>query len=80
MREPVGRESLRHAGIHAGRYVATKEISLAVSKVLGRYKTAKHLQLTIEEDRFDWQRKPASIRAGSGSGWDLCDSHQHARE
>jgi hypothetical protein len=21
----------------------------------------KHLQLTIEEDRFDWQLKPASI-------------------
>jgi transposase len=38
-----------------------KEISLAVGKVLGRYKMGKHLQLTIEEDRFDWQRKPASI-------------------
>src|SRR5215469_2946880 len=38
-----------------------KEIGLAVGKVLGRYKMGKHLQLTIEEDRFDWQRKPASI-------------------
>jgi transposase len=38
-----------------------KEIGLAVGKVLGRYKMAKHLQLTIEEDRFDWNRKPASI-------------------
>jgi hypothetical protein len=38
-----------------------KEISLAVGKVLGRYKMGKHLQLTIEEDRFDWQLKPASI-------------------
>lgn len=38
-----------------------KEIGLAVGKVLGRYKMGKHLQLTIEEDRFDWNRKPASI-------------------
>ena len=32
-----------------------------MGKVLGRYKMGKHLQLTIEEDRFDWQRKPESI-------------------
>ena len=38
-----------------------KEIGLAVGKVLGHYKMGKHLQLTIDENRFDWQRKPASI-------------------
>lgn len=38
-----------------------KEIGLAVGQVLGHYKMGKHLQLTIEEDRFDWKRKPASI-------------------
>ena len=38
-----------------------KEIGLAVGKVLGHYKMGKHLQLSIEEDRFDWKRKPASI-------------------
>jgi transposase len=38
-----------------------KEIGLAVGKVLGHYKMGKHLQLTIEEDRFDWKRKPAGI-------------------
>jgi transposase len=38
-----------------------KEIGLAVGKVLGRYKMGKHLQLTIEEDGFDWKRKPASM-------------------
>lgn len=38
-----------------------KEIGLAVGKVLGRYKMGKHLQLTIEEEGFDWARKPASI-------------------
>jgi transposase len=38
-----------------------KEIGLAVGKVLGHYKMGKHLQLTIEEDRFDWKRQPASI-------------------
>lgn len=38
-----------------------KEIGLAVGKVLGHYKMGKHFELTIEEDRFDWKRKPASI-------------------
>ena len=38
-----------------------KEIGLAVGKVLGHYKMGKHLQLTIEEDRFEWKRKPAGI-------------------
>jgi len=38
-----------------------KEIGLAAGKVLGRYKVGKHFQLTIEEDCFGWQRKPANI-------------------
>jgi transposase len=38
-----------------------KEIGLRVGKLLGHYKMGKHLQLTIEEERFDWKRKPASI-------------------
>jgi transposase len=38
-----------------------KEIGLRVGKMLGHYKMGKHLQLTIEEDRFDWKRKPGSI-------------------
>jgi transposase len=38
-----------------------KEIGLAVGKLLGRYKMGKHFQLTIEEDRFQWARKLASI-------------------
>jgi transposase len=39
-----------------------REIGLAVGKVLGHYKMGKHLQLTIEEDRFDWERKAGSIQ------------------
>ena len=38
-----------------------REIGLSVGKVLGHYKMGKHLQLTIEEDRFDWKRKTGSI-------------------
>ncbi|MBV9296551.1 MAG: IS1634 family transposase [Acidobacteriaceae bacterium] len=38
-----------------------KEIGLAVGKVLGHYKMGKHFTLIIEEDRFEWKRKPASI-------------------
>jgi hypothetical protein len=47
-----------------------KEIGLAVGQVLGHYKIGKHLQLTIEEDRFDWKQS-AEHRAGSSSGWYL---------
>ena len=32
-----------------------------MGKVWGRYQMGKHLQLTIEEDRFHWRRKGASI-------------------
>jgi hypothetical protein len=46
--------------VHAGRYVARKR-SVWRWAVLGHYKMGKRLQLTIEEDRFDCQRKPASI-------------------
>jgi transposase len=38
-----------------------KAIGLAVGRVLGHYKMGKHLQLTIEEDGFDWKRKAGSI-------------------
>jgi len=38
-----------------------KEIGLRVGKLLGHYKMGKHLQLTIEEERFDWKPKPGSI-------------------
>jgi transposase len=39
-----------------------KEIGLAAGKVLGRYKVGKHFHLTIEDDSFRWERKPANIQ------------------
>jgi hypothetical protein len=38
-----------------------KEIGLAVGQVLGHYQTGKPFEGIIEEDRFDWKRKAASI-------------------
>lgn len=38
-------------------------IGLRVGKVLGRFKMAKHFRLTIEEDRFDYERDEAKIAA-----------------
>jgi transposase len=38
-----------------------RKSGLAVGKVLGHYKMGKHLQLTIQQDRFDWKRKTGSI-------------------
>jgi transposase len=38
-------------------------IGLAVGRVLGRYKMAKHFQLSIEEDQFRYQRHQAHIAA-----------------
>jgi transposase len=40
-------------------------IGLAVGRVLGRYKMAKHFQLFIEEDQFRYQRHQAQIAAES---------------
>jgi transposase len=38
-------------------------IGLAVGRVLGRYKMAKHFQLSIEEDQFRYERDQAHIAA-----------------
>jgi len=38
-----------------------KEIGLAVGRVLGRYKMGKHFRLSIEEDKFECQRKQENI-------------------
>lgn len=38
-----------------------KDIGLAAGKLLGHYKVGKHFELTIEDDTFRWQRKPATI-------------------
>jgi len=39
------------------------EIGLAVGKVLGRFKMAKHFKLQIEEERFSYQRDLANIES-----------------
>lgn len=39
------------------------EIALKVGRVVNRYKMGKHFKLTIEDNRFEWQRQEDSIRA-----------------
>lgn len=39
------------------------EIGVKAGKVVNRYKVAKHYSLTIEDGRFEWRRKDASITA-----------------
>ena len=41
------------------------EIGVKAGKVVNRYKVAKHFTLTIEDGRFEWRRKDASIAAES---------------
>jgi transposase len=38
------------------------EIALKVGRVLNRYKVGKHYRLTIEDNRFEWERNEESIR------------------
>ncbi|MHC4181394.1 MAG: IS1634 family transposase [Planctomycetota bacterium] len=45
------------------RPMSQDEIGLKVGKVIHRFKMAKHLQLTIEDGRFEWRRDPESIAA-----------------
>lgn len=43
-----------------------KEIALAAGRFINRFKVAKHFELTIEDGRFAWCRKQASIERESG--------------
>ena len=44
------------------RRLTKTEIALKVGRVAHRYKVAKHFELTIEDHRFEWKRKEASIQ------------------
>jgi len=46
-----------------GKPLSKDEIGLKAGKVVNRYKMAKHFALTIEDGRFEWRRKEASITA-----------------
>jgi transposase len=41
------------------------EIALKAGQIIGRYQMAKHFELRIENGRFDWQRRQASIERES---------------
>jgi hypothetical protein len=46
-----------------GKPLSKDEIGVKAGKVVNRYKMAKHFTLTIEDGRFEWHRKEASITA-----------------
>jgi hypothetical protein len=46
-----------------GKPLSKDEIGVKAGKVVNRYKVAKHFALTIEDGRFEWRRKEASITA-----------------
>jgi transposase len=55
-------EKIRAATVRLRRPLRGKrEIGLAVGRVLGRHRMGKHFELTIEQDRCEWKRRPASI-------------------
>lgn len=47
--------------VEKGRLTESKEIGLAVGKVINRWKMGKHFELTIEQGVFKYRRKEASI-------------------
>lgn len=47
--------------VEKGRLTESKEIGLAVGKVINRWKMGKHFELTIEPGVFEFRRKEASI-------------------
>lgn len=51
------------AAVTAGRLRDAGAIGVRVGKVLGRYKMAKHFQLTIDEGQFAYARNQATIAA-----------------
>jgi len=51
------------ARVAAGRLRGKDEIGVAVGKVIGRHKMAKHFDVTITDDSLDVQRRQDQIRA-----------------
>jgi hypothetical protein len=49
--------------VAAGRLVGADRIGIAVGKVVGRHKVAKHFQLSIGEDHFSYARRAEEIAA-----------------
>ena len=47
------------------RPMPAAEIGLKAGQIIGRYQMAKHFELRIEDGRFDWQRRRASIERES---------------
>jgi len=47
--------------VDAGRLVKAEDIGLRVGKVIGKWKMAKHFELTIQEGRFEYRRKEEEI-------------------
>ena len=47
-------------------------IGIAVGKVIGHYKMAKHFHLVIEDSRFHYERKQFQIDAEAVLDGDLC--------
>jgi hypothetical protein len=46
-----------------GKPLSKDEIGIKAGKVVNRYKVGKHFTLMIEDGRFEWRRKEASITA-----------------
>ena len=49
--------------VAAGRLTGQDRIGVAVGKIINRYKVGKHFDLTIDEDRFDYQINAAHVAA-----------------
>ncbi|MDR1968054.1 MAG: IS1634 family transposase, partial [Burkholderiaceae bacterium] len=51
------------ARVQAGRLKSADKIGVAVGKIVNRYKMAKHFELDIGAEHFNFQRKHAAIAA-----------------
>jgi transposase len=51
------------ASVAGARLKGKGKIGVRVGRVVNKYKVAKHFTLTIEEDRFDYQRNPEQVAA-----------------
>jgi len=53
-------EKIRRS-VDAGRLVKAEEIGLRVGKVIGKWRMAKHFELTVQEGRFEYRPRQEEI-------------------
>ena len=66
--------------VAAGRVKGKDKIGVRVGRIVNKYKVAKHFELTIEEQRFEFTILEDKVAAEAALECHLCDPHRRPEE